>query len=94
MSITRLKANAYRKIIKINDLLKFADQLTDVTDRDKEITTKYVKGEREISLSKEYGLSPERVRQIIERYIRKCSILASRSFLYEWKDNQRKSEEE
>ena len=67
-------ANFRRNEIINNNLLDYIHKI-DTSDRNKDITIKYAYGVSYKELSKEYGITPNRIAQIVEYCSRKCRQL-------------------
>jgi len=64
--------NIYVNKIEEEQLKDFLPDVN-MSDRDKEIVRKYLEGDiTKVKLSDEYGVSRERIRQIIEKFARKA----------------------
>lgn len=63
----------YLKEIQEHDLLKYMPQVN-MPSRDKEIVQKYIDNVYTYaSLGEEYGISRERIRQILNKYVKKAT---------------------
>ena len=71
MAVPPKPRNHMRKIIIEKNMVKYMPQI-DMSDRDKHIVEEYVSGTSYKVLGEKYGISVQRIAQILHIYIRKC----------------------
>lgn len=72
MSVKKAKNHHYRQEIKENGYLDYVE-IVSISDRNKKIVLEYMSGESYENLAIQYGLSYNRIPQIIYSYINKVS---------------------